>query len=159
MARVIMGVFMGFGGALRAEELRSGDLSWPPSGKGVRSSGSLMGPNGETVSWTLSHDPIFGSNVGALGGLDGFQGTLVVFTAPASSDFSLIFGNRENVVEVLVVGPFLVSLYFVDELEAAIVVPTWAEIGNLGSEEKSLFGDFVPRDLRFATLLCRMTRK
>lgn len=83
-----------------------------------------MGPNGETPSWTLSHDPSVGASVGAFGGFEGFQGTVVVFTAPAFGDLSATFGNRESDAEAFVGGPSLLALNLVDELDAAIVVPT-----------------------------------
>lgn len=76
------------------------------------------------MSWTLSQEPSVGANVGAFGGLDGFHGTVVVFTAPSSAALSVTLGNKEKVAEALVGGPFLVSLNLVDALEAAIVVPT-----------------------------------
>jgi len=74
----------------------NGDFSWPPSGEEDFSSvGSLMGPNGETPSWSLSHDP----KLGALGGFEGFQGTDVVFIIEERGrGFSLavVRGKREK---------------------------------------------------------------
>ena len=56
------------------DTLWRGDFSCPPRGAfEFRSVGNLMGPNGETLSWTLSHEP----RDGGLGGLEGFHGTAV----------------------------------------------------------------------------------
>lgn len=107
---------------MRVGMLDKGDLSWPPSGEGVFSSGNLMGPKGETPSCSLSQEP----SVGAFGGLDGFHGTVVVLRV-GGEDCSAVgtLGNSENDAwEASVGGSFLVSLYFVDVLDAAIVVPT-----------------------------------
>lgn len=85
--------------------LRSGDLSWPPSGDFALSFvGRLIGPKGETA-WTFSHDP----KVGALGGFEGFQGTDVVFTAELD-DFSTEedFGSNENDALLPPVAPLAV---------------------------------------------------
>lgn len=98
-----------FGARASTGMLRRGDLSWPPSGDGsFVSVESLIGPNGETVSWTLSHC----FSVGAFGGFDGFQGTVVVFTDESfcSEGFApLAVGNSENEAGDPLVGPFLVS--------------------------------------------------
>ncbi len=68
----------------------------------------MIGPNGETPSWTFSH----AFNVGAFGGFDGFQGTVVVFTSESRGPDGfapLTDGNKENDVGEGLIGPFLVS--------------------------------------------------
>jgi hypothetical protein len=62
--------------------------------------------------------------VGAFGGFDGFQGTVVVFTTESScpEDFApLAVGSWENEVGGPLKGPFLVPGYA--DCEAATVVP------------------------------------
>jgi hypothetical protein len=74
--------------------LRKGDLSWSPRGEGdLESVGSLMGPNGDTLSCTFNHDP----RVGAFGGFDGFQATEVVLTSGSRGLLPGVnFGYSEN---------------------------------------------------------------
>lgn len=88
--------------------LRRGDLSCPPSGEGsFLSVGRLIGPKGEIPSWTFSHE----LNVGAVGGFEGFHGTVVVFTTGAgcAEDFSpVVLWNCENEIGDPLRGPFLV---------------------------------------------------
>jgi hypothetical protein len=95
----------------RVSMLRRGDLSWPPSGaRSFVSVGRLMGPKGETPSWTFSH----AFSVGASGGFEGFHGTVVVFTSesPFPADFSpLASGKLESEVRDPLIGPFLVPGY------------------------------------------------
>jgi hypothetical protein len=95
-------------GLFGASMLRRGDLSCPPSGEGsFVSVGRLIGPKGDTPSCTFSHD----FKVGASGGFDGFQGTVVVFTTEVccAEDFSpVVFCNCENETGDPLIGPFLV---------------------------------------------------
>ena len=70
--------------------------------------GRLIGPKGETPSWTFSH----AVSVGASGGFDGFQGTVVVFTSESRGpeDFApLAVAKSENDVGEVLMGPFLVG--------------------------------------------------
>jgi hypothetical protein len=145
-----------------------GDLSCPPRGEADFSSskGNLMGPNGETPSWSLSHDP----NVGALGGLFGFHGTVVLLTidlrnssfllVPVIGGFSSIapLGNNANVdCEPLIGSRPRLPLYAACEGTAAFSL--CSATGNFGGSAKYTFpNDGSPRFL-LADFLCLETRK
>lgn len=96
-----------------------------------------MGPNGDTPSWSLSHEP----SDGAFGGLLGFHGTVVLLTIDfLSSPFfwatgfssALVLGNSGNDTGDPLIGPRSRFAVYAD-CEGTAVVAACSETGNFGS--------------------------